>query len=238
MAGFMQRETETYSLAIETSSRSGGVALGRGAEMLREIELGEQKRHAVGLMPGIDALCKERGIGPRDIGVIYVSVGPGSFTGLRVGITTAKILGRTTGAKLVAVPTLDVIVENAPTDLPHVAVCLNAKRGQCFTGIYTRCEAGWEPRIEPSLLSPDEMLSKAPRPLAVIGDALSPQEWPNDVQLLGSDLARPRVATVWRLGRVLAERGLYIDPVQMTPLYVRLPEAEELWQKRQATAES
>jgi tRNA threonylcarbamoyladenosine biosynthesis protein TsaB len=222
-----------YSIAIETSSRAGGVTLGRGPEVIATIELGEQRRHAVGLLPAIDTLCKQAGIGPADLREIYVSVGPGSFTGLRIGITTAKLLGRTLGSKLIAVPTLDVIVRNAPADLPHVAVLLNAKRGQCFTGIFRREAGEWTPLIEPSLLTPEQMLTRAPRPLAVICDAMPGFSWPNDVQLLDLALARPRSETVWRLGQALAAAGRYVDPVQMTPLYVRLPEAEELWQARQ-----
>jgi tRNA threonylcarbamoyladenosine biosynthesis protein TsaB len=224
----------TYNLAIETSSRHGSVTLGGGDELLETIELPEQQRHAVELMPAIEKLFQAHTAKPAQLGEIYVSIGPGSFTGLRVGLTTAKVLAHVTGARLVAVPTLEVVVHNAPADRPHVAVMLNAKRGQCFTGLFQRENGAWKPLIAPSLLSPEQLLERAPRPLAIIGDHLPPQEWPGEVQLLGSALATPRSEVVWRLGRQLAAAGRFADPASLTPLYVRLPEAEELWQARHA----
>jgi len=221
-----------YSLAIETSARQGGVTLGRGDELVESLPLG-QKRHAVELMPAIDELARRHGFTPKQIARVYVSVGPGSFTGLRIGITTAKTLAHTTGAKLVAVPTLDVVVENAPADRPHVAVCLAAKRGQCYTGVYSRNGDGWQRELDPMLLSPAELVERAERPLAVIGDHLPDFDWPNDVECLGASLAMPSSAVVWRLGQKLAEAGTFTEPLALTPHYVRLPEAEEVWRAKQ-----
>ncbi|MBI1370100.1 MAG: tRNA (adenosine(37)-N6)-threonylcarbamoyltransferase complex dimerization subunit type 1 TsaB [Planctomycetes bacterium] len=221
-----------YNLSIETSGRHGGVALGRGDELIEAVDLPEQRRHAVALLPTIDALCGRHGVTPGSIGEIHVSVGPGSFTGLRIGITTAKTMAHVTGAKLVAVPTLDVVVENAPADRKTVAVCLAAKRGQCFTGVYDRRGDRWERRIEPSLLTPGELVEQVPGELAVIGDHLPEFDWPSGVECLPPALARPRGAVVWRLGRALAKAGRFVEPLALAPLYIRLPEAEEVYQAR------
>ena len=222
-------------LAIETSGRFGSVTRGDGDGVIATVDLPEQQRHAVELMPAIDSLCTQHSLSPADVGEIHVSIGPGSFTGLRIGITTAKTLAWLSGAKLVAVPTLDVVVQNAPPDIRNVAVMLNAKRGQCFTGIFTREGGSWRPLIEPSLLTPAEMLEHAPRPLAVIADKLPDgTQFPADVQLLNSSLARPRSSAVWAIGRALAKQGSFADPVTLAPLYVRLPEAEEVWLSRQS----
>jgi tRNA threonylcarbamoyladenosine biosynthesis protein TsaB len=225
-------EAADFNLAIETSSRHGSVTLGRADVMLATVELPEQRRHAVELMPAIDRLCRDHGAGPRAIGEIYVSVGPGSFTGLRVGVTTAKILGRVTGAKLVAVPTLAVVAANAPADMPRVAVMLNAKGGRCFTGVFEEAR----PVGEPSLMTPAELANMYRGPL--IGDHLPPFDWPEDVQLLDSSLAVPRSAVVWSIGRKLAVEGRFTPALEFVPLYVRLPEAEELWQARNQQAAS
>lgn len=225
-----------YNLAIETATADGGVALGCGDELLAAEQLPAQQRHAIGLLPAVDRLTREHGFAPSDAEHIYVSVGPGSFTGLRIGITAAKMLARLTGAKLVAVPTLDVIAENAPTDRPRVAVCLNAKRGQCFTGIYDRLDDRWARRVEPALLTPDQIAGH--EPAALIGDAfvIEQLEWSPSIERLDPTLAVPCARVVWQLGRALAERSAFTEAYALAPTYVRLPDAEEKWRERQAAS--
>jgi tRNA threonylcarbamoyladenosine biosynthesis protein TsaB len=231
-----------YNLAIETSSRQGSVTLGRGGETLETHVMPAQRRHAMDLMPAIDSLCQSHGVTPAQIGAIYVSVGPGSFTGLRIGITTAKTLAHTLGATITPVPTMSAIIENATrevTELNDVAVLLNAKRGQCYTGLYHREGDTWTPVFEPRLMAPTELLEIATRPLAVLSDHLPPCELTEEgsvegVELLDTELATPNSATVWRLGRALEAEGKSIDPLALNPLYIRLPEAEEVWRARMA----
>src|SRR5258706_15103665 len=117
------------ALAIETSGRIGSVALVDENESIEEREFPHGLQHAAGLIPLIDEMCETRGWKAADLREIYVSAGPGSFTGLRIGITLAKTLAFVTGAKLVAVPTMRVLVENAP-EARHVIVVLDAKRDQ------------------------------------------------------------------------------------------------------------
>lgn len=224
-----------YNLAIETSSRHGSVTLGRGDTVVESVDLPEQRRHAVDLLPAIDDVCRRHGVTPAQIGEVYVSVGPGSFTGLRIGVTTAKVMGLTVGARLVAVPTLDAVARNAPADRTRVAVMLNAKRGQCFTGVYDRGDDGaWSTRIEPSLLTPGELCERVDGEVALIADKLPEHDWPARVTLLDRVLATPRSAVVWALGRAAAANDAYVDAVQLTPMYVRLPEAEEVWRAKES----
>ncbi len=224
---------DPFNLAIETSSRCGSVALGRGDELLATAAIGRQ-RHGVALMPAIDRLCGEWGIGPAGLGEVSVSIGPGSFTGLRIAVTTAKMLGRSVGAKLVAVPTLDVVVRNvpdAPDGLAGACVMLNAKRGQCFTGLYEHRDGRWQALGEASLMTPAEVCDALAGAFVVIGDHLPAHAWPARARLLDASFAAPRVEMLWRLGRSAAKRGSFIDPLALKPLYVRLPEAEEVWQR-------
>jgi tRNA threonylcarbamoyladenosine biosynthesis protein TsaB len=225
-----------YNLAIETSSRHGSIALGCGDDLLETVDLPEQRRHAIELLPRIDQLCQSHGVRATDLAAIYVSVGPGSFTGLRIGITTAKTLGQVTGCDLFAVPTLDVVIENAPEEHPHVAVMLNAKRGQCFTGLYRRAEGRWHRLLEPTLMTPAQLCDEASAPPAIIGDHLPEYDWPDGSTVLPSRLATPRSEVVWRLGRTLAGQTQPIGPAELVPLYVRLPEAEEKWQAHQSSS--
>src|ERR1051325_7330032 len=112
------------ALAIETSGRIGSVALVDETGAIKEREFPHGLQHAAGLIPLIDELCSARGWKPADLREVYVSAGPGSFTGLRIGITLSKTLAFVTGAKLVAVPTMRVLVENAPSEARHVIVVL------------------------------------------------------------------------------------------------------------------
>ncbi len=225
---------ESVSLAIETSSRDGSVTLGHGGAVAESIDLPEQRRHAVELLPRIDAMFEKHHLTPADLAEVYVSVGPGSFTGLRVAVTTAKMLARVTGCRLVAVPTLDVVVENAPVDLPHVAVMLNAKGGRWFTGLFERSGERWRREGDAALLTCEQALARAARPLAIVADKPPPPEgWSApDVRVLARELARPRSQVVWRIGRALAAQGRYVDAYELTPMYVRLPDAEEKWREQ------
>src|SRR3954451_7626738 len=105
------------ALALETSARSGSVALvNDDGTLLAEEQFPHDLKHAAALISILDALTKRHAWSPRDVREIYVSAGPGSFTGLRVGITAAKTLALALDARVVAVPTTDVLARNAPPD--------------------------------------------------------------------------------------------------------------------------
>lgn len=223
-----------YSLAIETTSRVGEIALGRADALLDTVTLPPQRRHHVGLMPGIEGLCRAHGLGPRDIGEVYVSLGPGSFTGLRVAVAAAKMLALAGGVKLVGVPTLDVVAHNAPPAHAHVAACLNLKRETIYCAVYRREGGQMTPIVPPALRALPELLHEAPRPVAVVGELL-PEPAPGDdaqVTVLPPELARGRAEVVWHLGRALARAERYTDPLAIEPMYIRRPEAVELWERR------
>ena len=95
------------NLAIETSGRRGEIALGRDDELLAVRELPQKRRHNIDLMQTVDELFGEHGVRPGDLGEIYISSGPGSFTGLRIGMTAAKMLSMSGKVRLVSVPTLE-----------------------------------------------------------------------------------------------------------------------------------
>src|SRR3954469_19664546 len=156
------------ALAIETSGRTGSVAVAQDGVVLAEETFPHGLKHAAGLVPMIDRLCRAAGWGPGDVEEIYVSAGPGSFTGLRVGVTVAKTLAFATGAKLIAVPTVEVLARNAPAEATDVVIVLDAKRDQIFTARLTRGSDTWEVVEVAHLDSLSEMLARAPRPVHLI----------------------------------------------------------------------
>jgi tRNA threonylcarbamoyladenosine biosynthesis protein TsaB len=228
------------ALAIETSGRTGSIALADEGRVIAESQFPHGLKHAAEIIPIIDRLCRERNWRPGDLQELYVSAGPGSFTGLRIGITLAKTLAFATGIRLVAVPTVRALVENAPAEARHAIIVLDAKREQIYTARFERAGQAWLEREPAHLDSLTAMLARSPRPVQLLGDGIPFHEKfiPKDdagVVATGSDLWPARAAVVARIGMELAASGHFADPYRLTPIYIRLPEAEE---KRLAATQS
>jgi tRNA threonylcarbamoyladenosine biosynthesis protein TsaB len=234
-----------YNLAIETSGPAGSVSLGRGGELLTTAVIPESVRHdhRVDLMPTIDALCREQVVTPGQIGEVYVSIGPGSFTGLRVAVTAAKMFALISGCRVVGGPTLDVVAQNAPAppggadaQQPALAVWLNMKKDVAYAGVFRHDGRQWAGDGEPGLYTMAQLLEAAPRPLAILGQVLPGFEPPAGVTILPAALAGAHSQVVWRLGQQRAGAGGFADPLGLVPLYGRQPEAVELWDRRHPAA--
>lgn len=189
-------------------------------------------QHAAKILPVIDSLCRSRGFQPRDIDELYVSAGPGSFTGLRIGITLAKTMALATGVKVVAVPTVRVLAENAPAEAKHLLIVLDAKRDQIFTARFERADAGWQQREPARLTSLAEALASTPRPVDLLGEGVPFHRKfiPEDdagVRVTPEESWRARAEAVAAVGWKLAREGAFADPLALTPIYIRRPEAEE-----------
>ena len=228
-------EPRHFNLAIETSSRYGSVTLGRDDELLGSDEIpapDRSREHRLDLIPTIDRLCRRYGTGPGGLGQVYVSIGPGSFTGLRNAVTTARMLALTIGARIAAVPTARVVLANVPDGRDQVAVCLSSRPDRSYCTIYRREGGNWQVLLGPDWMSPGHLCEEVGRPLAVLGDHLPRFEWPSDVECLDQALATPRSEQLWRLGRASSHRGDFADPQLLLPLYGRAPEPVELWEQR------
>ncbi len=184
-----ERDDAPRIVAIETSSRMGAVAVARGPQLLAQRQFTHGLRHAVELVPTIRDLTQAQGWKPADIQQVYISIGPGSFTGVRIAVTVARALNQAVGCRLVAVCTVDVLALNAPAEAPHVAVILDAKRGQVFAARYRRAgvkeqvpASGAEPPLRvgpfirtagPVLADPCAFVDASPRPLALLGEGVA-----------------------------------------------------------------
>jgi tRNA threonylcarbamoyladenosine biosynthesis protein TsaB len=231
-----------HALAIETSGRAGSVALVRDDEVAAEGQFAQGLQHAAKMLPMIDDLMKKVGWSPKDLEHLYVSVGPGSFTGLRIGITLAKTMALATGVKLVAVPSLRVLVENAPPEAQHVIVVLDAKRDQIFTARFERQGDEWIERVSPRLSSLTEMISGSPRPVHLLGEGIPYHQKfiPNDPQVLVTpqEMWVAQAKVVAKLGWKLAACNQFADPLKLTPIYIRRPEAEEKYLAQNPNAQA
>ena len=221
-----------YSLALETSGRLGSVALFQAATLVTERTYPHGLQHAAAIVPMIDQLCREHAITPKQIELIHVSVGPGSFTGLRVGITLAKTLAWAQGAKIVAVPSAEGIVQNLPDAAQNGIVVLDAKRGQIFTARYARdAQRQWQTQEPAHLDTLARIIERAPKPAHLIGEGIPYHRESiaasSDVILVDESLWTPRASVVGELGLARAARCEFVDPFHLAPTYVRLAEAEE-----------
>jgi len=225
------------ALAVETSSRHGSIAVAQGDRVLARRDFTQQRRHAVELLPCVDAALAELGWRPGDLQHVYVSAGPGSFTGLRIAITFARALAQAVGSRIVLVPTPEALALNAPAHVRHLAVVLDAKRGQVYAAIFSRSADGepWTPAVPVGLYDPPVLLAAVPRPLHVLGEGI---DYHRDALGFGDDLIelpratwRPRAEAVWTIGRRMAQAGRFTPLQDATPIYVRRPEAEEKWEQ-------
>lgn len=222
----------TSALAIETSGRTGSVALATDGRAVASESFEHGLQNAAKILPIIDGLCRAQGWTPCDLEHVYVSIGPGSFTGLRVGVTIAKTLSLATGAKLVAVPSTRVLVENAPPEATNVIIVLDAKRGHVFTARYERGADGWTEREPAHLAKLSEVIARSPRPAHLIGEGIpyhTAEIDPADgsVVVTPESTWRGSAEVLARLGYAMSQRGEFTGADRMTPHYIRLPEAEE-----------
>lgn len=223
------------ALAIDTSTYVMGVALVDDDIVLGEVITNLKKNHSLRLMPAIEQLMKEAGVHPKELQRIVVAHGPGSYTGVRIGVTTAKTLAWTLGVPLVGVSTLEVLAQNGRYFQGVVTPIFDARRGQVYTGLYG------QQNNEFTNLRADQICL-----LADWADELNRQS--ENVLFLGNDLSIHKDVIKVKLGEKaqfgefcdhnprpseLARLGLKTEPVAnihtFTPNYIRLAEAEANW---------
>lgn len=224
----------TRELAIETSGRLGSVALSANGQVLAEDRFAHGLQHAAEIVPRIDALCRAAGWSPGQIDEVCVSTGPGSFTGLRIGVTLAKTLAFATGARLVAVPSARVLAHNAPPEADRVLIVLDAKREQVFTALLERQSDTWRFVEEPHLEALAAALSRAPRPVHLVGEGIPYHRKfiPNEpgVIVTSPETWTARASSVAAIGWEMSRAGAFTPADSLLPVYIRKPEAEEKWE--------
>ena len=231
---------DILSIAIETTCRAGGVALGVGDDVREVIAFDAQRRHATQLVARLADLLARAGAKPGDVGEVYVSAGPGGFTGTRVGITVARTLAQANPhIRCVAVPTPEAVLAAAAGDeWQHLAVVLDAGKGLLHATLYARAGSAPVPAGPSRVATAAEFLADSPRPLSLIGEGLAfhALEAAGVSTMFPPDDARhlPTPANVWQVGRRMAAAGCFTDYHLLLPHYARAPEAVRLWEERNA----
>ena len=217
-------------LALETTEKIGSVAAATDDNLLAELNLGSTQRSAQSLAPAMLALLKQVGWRPDDVQLVAVSVGPGSFTGLRVGVTAAKVFAYSVGADVLGVDTLETIATASPDDVGEVSAVIDAQRGQLAGRRFARRPDGWFQPLGPErLVDVDAWLRELPPGIAVTGPALVKlaDRLPMHVRTLDPRCWPPRASVVARLAARDYSLGRRDDLWRLVPHYCRRSAAEE-----------
>lgn len=224
-------------LAIETSTMLGGVAIADEKGLIAETRLNVKSTHSERLMATIDEQLRQSGMALADIDVFAVASGPGSFTGLRIGLSTAKGLCFATGKPLVMVPTLDAFVRSFPFSRYPVCVMLDARRGEIYAAIY-QWEQGFIKLLEEVSAVPEELFRDTESPVVLAGEAAVVYR-ERLLAVLGeralfapTEIMVPSPSHVAMLGLEKALRGEFTDISAAQPFYIRKSEAEVKWSKK------
>jgi tRNA threonylcarbamoyladenosine biosynthesis protein TsaB len=237
-------------LALDTATSACTVAVVNGDTVLAELSLQVPRAHSTRLMPLVAQAIAESGIRKTEIDAFAVGVGPGSFTGLRIGLATIKGLAFALNKPCVPVSTLLATAYGTGAQIGLVVPLFDAKRDQVFTAVYAagdRDPSTWAELLPPSHRHIDELAAEIQglraglrhswQFVTLCGDAAQMHAGRlglegSVVRVAPAGAVLPRASAVAAVGISLLERGAAVDPAELAPVYLRKSEAETLWESR------
>jgi tRNA threonylcarbamoyladenosine biosynthesis protein TsaB len=225
-------------LAIDTSTERGVIALADEGNRVLASTTDAGRRHGRDLIPRLNALLDSAGIEAGQLSAIAVGLGPGSYTGLRVGVMAAKTLAYVTGAPLVGFNSLHAIGRNAPPEAQRVSVIADAQRGELYVAELIRPAAGAPPGPsgETRIEAIDSFCGRLETGTVVLGPALDSPRIRSSIPaafLPPDDAANgPRGECLIDLAREILATGRHDNPWLLEPLYLRRSAAEDQWDAR------
>jgi tRNA threonylcarbamoyladenosine biosynthesis protein TsaB len=157
-------------LSIDTSTRLVGLAVYDGVQVMGEMTWVSHDHHTVELAPAIDELLGRCAVSAADLGALGVALGPGSFTGLRIGLALAKGLALAQNLPIVGLPSLDVLAASQPVETTNLAAALRAGRGRLAVGWYKVSGGSWKSSGQIEVLTPEELSERIQDPTWVCGE--------------------------------------------------------------------
>jgi tRNA threonylcarbamoyl adenosine modification protein YeaZ len=248
-------------LALDTCDARGSVSVLRDAEVLQTVNHDTSDEYSIWLLPAIDRALQGSGLTFADIDVFVAASGPGSFTGVRVGLTTVKAWAEVTGKPIVGVSRLEALASQAAPDAGYVAAFANAQRKQVFGALYRRqgeqlhrideevviapegflawavensagAQLGWISTDPEMLTETDAWVARQNDGARESGDQVVSRTQGNRVQSASPFLA----PAIGKLGFRLATMQQFTDPLRLDANYVRRSDAEVAWVDRQERA--
>jgi tRNA threonylcarbamoyladenosine biosynthesis protein TsaB len=212
-------------LAVDTSTLAGGVALLDGERVVGEYLLDVRLTHSERLLPAVDRLLADAGWTPARLEGLAVTIGPGSFTGLRIGISTVKGLALALGCPIAPVPTLDALAASLPFAALPVCPVLDARRGEVYASLYRWTGERMHREWDYLALPPAALAAKLTEPVAVLGDGAERIDSPFARRVPPQRrLLSPSAVGVLGMARLRAGDG--VSAADLVPLYLRPSEAE------------
>ena len=212
-------------LAVETSSLAGGVALLDDERLVAEYVLDVRVTHSERLMSSVDRVLADARWDPRELDGLAVAVGPGSFTGLRIAVSTVKGLALALGLPIAPVPTLDAMAAALPWAALPVCPVLDARKGEIYASLYRWDATAMRRDWDYLALSPEALAARLTEPVILAGDGAAAVHSPY-ARLVPPPRRLPSPACVGVLGLERLRRGEGVAAAALAPLYLRPSEAE------------
>lgn len=224
-------------LAIDTATLSSSIALLEDGRILAELNVHTGKTHSERLVPQIVELLRCAGVARKDLRGIAVSIGPGSFTGLRIGLGTAKALAYGLGVPILGVNTLEGLAANVMMTGVVLSPLLDAQKGNVYQGLYEWRSEGLAALAPVEILPLEAAVSRAAayeKPGVLLGEMNGCVDFalPDKVSVAPAHLAFPRAASIAMLAGKRFDLGEKDDVFALQPYYLRRSEAEVLWEQR------
>jgi len=230
-------------LGIETATSQVGVAIGGHEGVLGLFEAAKGRRHAETLAPAIEFVCKQADVELTELGAISVDVGPGLFTGMRVGMATAMAMAQALRIPVIGISSLDLLAYPLRNCGHLIASVIDARRGEVFYALYRQVPGGVQRVFEPQVGRVEDVVAELitrPGDTLLVGDgALRYRQQIEDVvrvEFADQFLAHPSAAPLVSLAHARAMREEWVNASELRPLYLRRPDAEINWETRQGRA--
>ncbi len=226
-------------LGIESATSRVGCAIGGHEGVIASVHSSRGRRHAESLAPQIQFACDQAGVALREIGVVAVDVGPGLYTGLRVGVTTAMALAQTLRVPMIGVSSLDLLAFPAAHTSRVIVAAIDARRGEVFHASYRAVPGGVQRITEPAVDRPGDLCSAIEAnndDVLLVGDGALQYgdnfEGVSGIEVADRSLAFPSADALVSLAHARALREEFVRPDQIEPLYLRRPDAVAKWDDR------
>jgi len=225
-------------LGIETSTKTGSVAVLSEQCVIAQYSLNIEITHSERLMATVDRVLTDTGMTLSQFDGFAVAIGPGSFTGLRIGVSTVKGLALAADRPVAAVPTLQALAWNVPCSAYPVCPMLDARKNEVYAALYAFDRSVFHQLMPEAVLSLKLLVNRITGKTVFTGEASHIHR--ADIEGLFGDRALfaprsavlPSAAAVAELGLEMIKSGKHSDPDGLAPLYIRRPEAEVAWEKR------
>jgi tRNA threonylcarbamoyladenosine biosynthesis protein TsaB len=226
-------------LGIDTSTPCGSIGLIEGEQLLCEYSLNRKMSHSERVLKTIDRVLEDSGLSIGEIDGFAVSIGPGSFTGLRIGVSAVKGLAFATGRCVAGVSTLDALAQNVRYSPHLISPLVDARRGEVYTALYRSTGKDGLTKLAPEMaIKPVDLLDNIEERALFLGNGvyaygdLIRRKLGDMAHIAPSPFNFVHGAVVAQLGRKKLEKNEYLDLEGFTPHYIRRSDAELKWEEK------